>query len=345
MSTVGRVVHHEPLRKLSVDLLKAAGVPEDDAIITTDVLVTSNLRGVDSHGIRLLPRNIGRVLGGAATARACPETLVSAGSMEIRTDNFGVGMVSSVLAMDRAMELASEHGIGWVISRNANHSGAVGYYALQATKKGFIGISNATSSPFMAAHGAAEGTVGNNPMAIGAPGPEFPVVLDMAMSIASGGRMGMMRMRGEAIPEEWVIKPKEGQRRGAAKPFGGPKGSGLAVMIEILTGVLAGGGLLKDLRIGAGYNEKLPDNNSHTQVAINLKALVSDEEYDASMNRLIHDMKSAQCAPGFDEVLLPGERAWRNYQKRIVEGIPLDERIVQSLEEVAQQLGVSVSWD
>ena len=341
---IERTVPHEPLHAFAVELLAAAGLPEDQARVTADVLVSTNLRGVDSHGVRLLPGNVRRVLGGAIKRQPQIETLVSAGSMEIRTDDFGIGMACSVHAMERAIELAADHGVGWVISRNANHSGALGAYVLVAVERGFIGISTATSSPFMAVHGAAEGAVGNNPFAFGAPGKQFPIVLDMAMSVASGGRMGMMRRRGEPIPDEWIIKSEDRGGRGAARPFGGPKGSGLAVMTEILTGVLAGGGLLKDLRVGSGYSAERPDNNSHTQIAINLKALVPEDQYDASIARLVEEIKGAKRAPDVDEILLPGERTWRTKQKRLAEGIPLDETTVGELEKVAGEVGVKTPW-
>jgi len=342
---IARVVSEERLKTVIGHLLRAVDVPPDHAARAAYVLTTAELRGISSHGVRLVPANIRRILGGAIKARPDIKPVLQAGSLETWDGDFGMGMVCGSLAMDRAIELAANLGTGWVMVRRSNHCAAVGAYAMMAVERGFVGISMSNSSPMMALEGSVSRTIGNNPMAIGAPGPEFPVVLDMAMSVASGARIGMMRRNGKAIPDEWFVAGGDPAGRRIMRPFGGPKGSGLAVMVEVITGVLAGGGMLSDQSPGSGFSKSIPDNCCHALIAVNLKALMPEERYESAMRRLVRELKSGERAPGVEEVRLPGERAWRETLKRRREGIPLEEETVQSLEEIAAEIGTAVPWE
>ena len=344
MNPVVRTLSAPELTEIALALLRSTGIPDDHARITADILVTTNLRGTDSHGVRLLPFNVRRLLGGGIKTHPDVRPVVQAGSIEIWEGDFGLGMVCGTLSMERAVDLAKDHGIGWVTTRHSNHYGASGTFAMLAVDKGFVGVSMSNSGPCMAVHGAAVRSIGNNPMAIGAPGPDFPVVLDMAMSVSSGGRIGAMRRRGEPVPEEWLVRGPDPGARPAMRPFAGPKGSGLAVMVEVLTGVLSGGGILSDLCVGGGFSPTQPDNCSLTHIAIDAKALVPPDQYDEAMRRLVAQLKGVRRAPGVDEIRLPGERAWRESERRRKEGIPLDQHTFEALEELAEEVGVRLDW-
>jgi len=344
MAETIRLVSPERLTDICVHLFKAAGATADHAERTAWVLVTTSLRGVDSHGVRLVGRNVGRMLGGGITCDPDIRPLVQAGPVELWDSDFSSGLAGCLVTMERAVELAHEHGVGWVNVRNGNHNAACGTYVLRAAELGCASICISNCNPAMAYTGTVSRSIGNNPMAWGAPGGRFPIVLDMAMSVASGGRMGMMRRRGEEMPEEWIVRHPDPTRRPVQRPFGDYKGAGLAVMNELLTGLLAGGPTLKGLGKGAGFNREIPDNVSFVNVAIDVRRLFSEEEYDQRIRRMVDELKAAEKDDNTGEILMPGERAWLESEKRRREGIPLDEDGVRMFEETAEELGVDITW-
>jgi len=227
-----RIVSEDRLNAIAADLLAATGVPDSDATLAARALVFADMRGTTSHGVRLLAANLRRLTGGAANPRPKFETVVALGAIETWDGGCGLGMVCGARAMDRAVELANDHGIGSVLVRRSNHWGASGAYADIAVQSGHFGIAVSNSSPLMAVEGAVVRTIGGNPLAFGAPGPDFPMIFDIAMTVAAGGRVARMRRAGEPVPDEWFIPSSGPDDRPAFRPFGGPKGSGLAVMME-----------------------------------------------------------------------------------------------------------------
>ena len=344
MTDYARLVSAERATELCMELLLAAGATEDHARRTTWTLVNTSLRGVDSHGVRQIGRNVGRLLGGAIKGDPDIHPLIQAGPVELWDADFASGMAACVVTMERAVELAHEHGVGWVNVRHGNHNAACGAYALRAAELGCASVSITNANPSMAYVGAISRSAGNNPMAFGAPGGEFPIVLDMSMSIASGGRMGLMRSRGEPIPEEWLVRPPDPNARPIQRPFGGHKGAVLSLMNEFLTGLLSGGPTLTGLGKGAGFNREYPDDVSFVQMAIDVRRLFSEEEYDARIRRMVNELKSAERNEETDEILMPGERAWRESLKRSREGIPFDEETVTTFEKAAAELGIEIRW-
>jgi LDH2 family malate/lactate/ureidoglycolate dehydrogenase len=165
--------------------------------------------------------------------------------------------------------------------------------------------------------------------------------LDMAMSVVAGSKVGAMRKSGKPVPPEWVFKDADG--KSVFRPFAGPKGSGLAIMIEILTAVLGGGAVLSQ-QGGAGFNKAVADGCSHTQIAIDLRKLIPADEYDDHMRFLVNELHEAETAPGVDEIRLPGERTWKTYQQRLVNGIPMADVVIESIDEAASEIGVSIDW-
>jgi len=343
MSDPARFVSETRLIAIICHLFETAGVPQGHAQLAARVLAVADLRGVSSHGMRLIGYNIHRLQHGGANPRPNIRPVTCFGALEALDGDFGMGMVCASVAMERAIAHAIESGIGCVTVRQSNHCAACGAYALMAVECGLIGIALSNTPPNMAIEGAADRAIGNNPLAIGAPGPDFPVVLDMAMSVASGGRMGTLRRAGKSIPSEWVIMSPDGKP--VMRPFGGPKGSGLAVMVEILTGVLAGGAILSQQSPGRGFSATTADNCTQTAIAINLHALVSEDRYNVTIRQLVAELKAVARAPGIEEILLPGERAWQETLRRRAEGIPLEPDVVEMLESLAQELGTAVPWE
>ncbi len=345
-----RIVSEECLLRIGQDLFQAAGCPPDHSRRAIQALVWADLRGVISHGVRLLAPSVDRVLGGGATARPDIHSISAAGALELWDGDFGLGLVVGSVCMSRACELASENGVGWVAVRRSNHFSAAGAYAAEAVARGYVALSLSNSSLSLALHGGIDGVIGNNPMAIGVPTRNFPMILDMSAGITSGGRAMMMRKAGIPVPDDWFVTPPSDENpRPAWRPMGalqgvGAKGSGLAVIVEALTGVLAAGGILSDLMVGVGYSSETPDNSAHTMVALDPQKFLPSGVFEERIERLITELGAAEPAPGVAEVLMPGQRAWRETLRCRREGIPVSAETVIAIEGAARTLEVAIDW-
>lgn len=345
-----RVVSEARLREVAFGLFRTAGLSEDHAGRAVQSLVLSDVRGVSSHGVRFLAPSIRRLEGPGANATPDVRPISQAGAMELWDGDYGLGIVVGSVVMDRACELAAERGIGFVTVRHSNHYGAGGGYVSQAVERGFIGVALSNSSLGIAIHGSNGRVIGNNPIALGAPTPSFPLILDMCAGIASGMRIKLMRDAGIPIPENWYVQSEDPDVRPPMVPMGGPdgsgaKGSGIAIMSEVLTGAIAAGGMLADLMRGIGYSKDIPDDSCHTMIAIDPGAVLPEGVFAERMERLVSELKSAPPADGIDEIRLPGEHAWREARYRRKYGIQVPADVVESIEEVAAELGVTVAWD
>lgn len=341
MSTVVRTVSEERLKAIMTHLLVAVSVPQEDADRCAYIYWTASVRGIDTHGIRLLPGNIRRILGGAINPRPSILEVANAGALVILDGDRGLGPVVGAVAMDRAIGVARRNGIGCAVARNSNHYGASGAFVMRAIDAGMMGISFSNCGQMMTIEGTTSRTIGNNPIAIGAPGPDFPMVLDMATSVASLGRIGMRRRDGKPLPDEWVVQETDRTRDLILRHFGGAKGSGLAIMLEVLSGVLSGAGAHRLLNYNAREES---DGAAHTQIAIDTDLVQSRDRYDEHMRELVARLKSAECAPGVNEVRLPGERAWRETLERRQNGIPIDDDTAKALDGIATEIGTAVPW-
>lgn len=329
-----RTVTERKLTSIVVQLLTATGMPEEHARKAAYVLITGEMRGLAAHGLELLCGNIRRLRGGSLNPRPDIRNVGEIGSLTLLDGDRGMGMVVGAVGMDLAIEAARRAGLGWVMIRRSNHYGACGSFAMMAVEQGMIGISISNCGPIMAVEGALSRVIGNNPIAIGAPWRGFPLVLDMAMSSTALGRVILMERDGKPVPDEWFVKPFVTASQAVLKPIGGPKGSGLAIMMEVLTSVVSGG----DVPLPGG-------ETSHTQIALDPVRLIPKERYEATIEQLVTRLKSAERAPGIDEVRLPGEYEWRLTEKMRREGIPLAGGIVADMERTAAELGTTISWD
>lgn len=343
MSDSPRIVSEDRLKELCVTLLRGLGLPADHARRAAYIMVGADLRGVYSHGVRLLVGNARRIQGGGVNPRAEITEVSGTGAITVLDGDGGLGMAVGSVAMDRAISMAEEHGIGWVMVRNSNHYGASAPFAMMAIERGMIGISVSNCGPMMTIEGTEERTIGNNPLAIGLPTPDFPMVLDMATSVASIGKIGMTRRAGKEIPESWLVKERDDSGHMVLRHFGGPKGSGLAIMTEVITGALAGGKILSEIQFSRDQEE--PHGVTHTQIAINPEAILPDGAFAERAKTMVDELHRAPLAPGFDEILLPGERAWRETVRARSEGIPVDADTVDRFETLASDLGVELDWE
>jgi LDH2 family malate/lactate/ureidoglycolate dehydrogenase len=268
-----------------------------------------------------------------------------------------LGHVAAVRAMQRAVELAKEHGIGCVGVRNSSHFGPAAHHASMAVEAGCIGISMTNGPPVMAPAGGREARLCNNPLAVAIPGGEHPpVVLDIAMSVAAGGKIHLARQEHRTIPEGWALsadgKPTTDPEKAVAGPLlpmGGHKGYGLAFVIEVLAGVLTGSHFAMDVRPQWDTNhaglEAGTSHLGHLCIAIDVAAMASPDSFTARLRALVEQMHSCPPVDGVERVLTPGELEQRTTAQRSREGIPLSPAVLDALLAGAGGVGVSVATE
>jgi LDH2 family malate/lactate/ureidoglycolate dehydrogenase len=259
----------------------------------------------------------------------------------------GIGHLVMTYAANLAVELARESGVGWVGARNSNHAGAAGTYAEIPVTHGMVGIYAAVSTAnHMALWGGAEPLLGTNPIAIGIPaGKAAPVVLDIATSVASFGTVRKYALAGTPMPEGWMVDRTTGKpitnakkaREGVLLPVGDHKGSGLAVIIGLLAGVLNGAAFGRDVVDFTGPGLQ-PTNTGQFVVALDVARFISPELFAAEMDRHLEDLRSSRTLPGFDAIRLPGEERRRRRQDRSANGVPLPDKLVAELDDLAASL-------
>ncbi len=348
MSSPTSYVTPSALRGFSVALFERLNLPQADASIVADCLVKANLRGLDSHGIARIPIYAKRLRLGLVNPRpALTLTRVAPSAAHLDGDD-GMGMVAGTKAMEGAIALARETGVGLVGVRRSTHYGMAAYYVLQAVAADCIGFAFTNSSPGMAPYGGTKPILGVNPLAIGVPaGQRPPVVLDMAMSVIARGKMRLAALHGEAIPEGLGVDAKgrpttDGMaviEGGAVQPFGGPKGSGLAIWMEIMGGVFTGAAFAGEMK--SLYEDfSGPQRIGHAFMAIRPDLFMSMAEFKARMDTMIARLKDSEPAEGFEEVLMPGEPEARHERERLRTGIPITPEVFKSLCAEAATLGV-----
>ena len=331
----------QSLDDFTYSVLNKLGIPSRDARITVDVLSQANLRGVDTHGTDLLPDYVRRIGTGMVNPKPRMKVVKeSAAAMVIDADQ-ALGQVSSRFGMQEAINKALLSGVGWVNVVNSNHHGALAYYALMAAEQDMIGVVSTTTSPCMAPWAGREPLVGNNPLAIAVPCNEHePPVLDIASSFLANGRVRHAREKGEPVPEGLSIDAEgnpntDPEKSAALLPFGTYKGSGLAMMLGFLSGVLAGQPFTG---YGGGRTGSGPSELSHLMIALNIDSFSDLEEFKNTVDETIDSWKNSSPRPGFNEILFPGEMEWRRVPEREKNGIPLSDSVVAELRQVAEEL-------
>lgn len=318
------------LRRFVEGVLTAAGLTDEEAQVCADAAVFANLRGTDTHGIvYIVPRTLQSIRAGRTVPGAEPVVVRESGATALLKGNGLAGPVLGQRAMRLAMAKAQQHGIGAVVTFQGNPLGLLGYYPALALDEGLFALVMANTSPAVAPYRSSTRVFGTNPFAFAAPtSTEQPVLFDIATSVAAAGKLAQAQRRGERLPEGWVIDA-EGRwitdpaqvSAGALMPFGGHKGSGIALLVHLLTGVLAG------TTVGGEPTHEHPDERIRGQstffLAIDPQHFHSRAAFRALVDRQIEQLHRAVPLPGFTEVLAPGERGWRLAAQRAAEGIPI----------------------
>ena len=334
----GRMTEQE-LRELAERALRGMGLSPGDAQDVADILVAADLAGHATHGVLRLESYGDRVARGAIRVDA-PITVEQVAPGMVRVDGASaMGPLIGVRALRAAMDCARECGIGAAFVRNSNHFGAIGPYCLRAAREGFASLIATNASTTIAPTGGREERLGNNPLAIGVPRPGGdPVVLDMAMSVVARGRIRAAAKKGEAIPDTWATD-REGRPttdpnaalRGFLLPAGGYKGYGLALMVDLLAGVLSGAGYLTHVHSWLDHPD-LPGNLGHVFILLDTRRLGSTDwlaERVADFARIVHETPRADPDVA---VRLPGERELGLMQVHRREGLAIDPDVLAMLQ-------------
>lgn len=337
-----RIVDHAQLLAFATNLLAAGGFNADHARQTADMLVWANLRGVDSHGVLRIPRYVEMVQLGLINPAAAPRQMVHKGAISVIDADRAPGAVAMNLAVQTAVKLTEEHGIGWCAVRSITHAGAIGYYAQHVARLGRVGIVMTASKPLMVYYGSKTEGVSTNPLAIAAPtdDPDRPLLFDMSTAAVALGKIMAARDAGRTIPPDWGVDKDGAPTSDPAKvkavlPVAGPKGSGLSLMIEVLASVLAGNPLISVALTKGGD----PGGNG-VVVALDPSAFGAADTFVAMADELRAAIKGLSPAPGVHSVLLPGERGSDEMARRLQKGIPVAGGTLSKLEQLAAQLNV-----
>ena len=332
------------LERWAQALLEAAGLEAAAAETVAVSLVDANRRAVDSHGVARLPVYCERLRAGHINRRPVPKVEREDGAVALVDADEGPGQVAGVFATDLSIDLARRYGVGVVAVHRSSHYGAAGYYAIRAAQAGMIGMSTTNSEPFVIPYGGIGHALGTNPIALAAPTPDGIFDTDMATSQVAVNRIFNARDEGREIPEGWGVDA-QGQTTTdpndvfAAVPLGGYKGYALAVLVEVLSGVLSGSGVGHG--IGRLYEDARPQDVGHFHLALDAGRLAGRERAAELLGRLLADLKAIPPAPGVDEVLVPGEPEARAKAERERDGIPLPPTLWTTLEALSGELGVS----
>lgn len=346
---VEKVFPAEVLQNFASRVLEAAGADAEDSRVVADNLVLANLRGIDSHGIVRLPLYVERLNAGLIARKTTPEVVRDTPAACVLDAHNGWGAVAGLAGIRMAIDKARSAGVGVAVVRNSNHFGIAAYYAQEALKENMIGVSLTNASANMSPWGGKEPYFGTNPICIAVPaGKERPVIYDGATSVVAIGKIVLAAKKGERIPPDWAADrdgrpttdPQVAVSAGNLLPIGGYKGYGLALMVDVLSGILAGAGFgpyVSNLR-----TLDAPQNVGHFLAAINIASFIDLDEFSKNMEKLVQDIRSAPRAPGCDQIYLPGEIEWEWEDKRRQEGIPVPEGVLKELYALSEQYGIKL---
>ncbi|MFW6368488.1 MAG: Ldh family oxidoreductase [Spirochaetota bacterium] len=336
----------DDLRAFSIACLTAMDVAESDAEHVTNCLLFAERTGHPSHGIVRLPVYAKRVRAGVVKARATPRVEMQFGGLVVMDGDNGLGPVVGTRAMEEALAIAQSSGAALVAVRQSNHFGSAAFYTRRAMEAGLIGVAGSNAPPNMAPFGGKDRFLGTNPLSIAVPaGNQPPIVFDMASSVVARGNIILAAQANKPIPEGWALGPDGNPTTDAARalegpvlPFGGAKGSAISLLIDVFSGVLSGAAYGRHLSTLENLNTH--QNLGHFFAVLDPRRFADADEFRTRMDDLISQLKSTPTAPGFEEILVPGEIEARAIARSEVEGIPVSADVENQLKELAKTVGV-----
>jgi LDH2 family malate/lactate/ureidoglycolate dehydrogenase len=336
----------EDLTAFCCAVLERLEVPPEDARTVADCLVGADLRGVDSHGVVRLPVYAKRIQAKVVKAKPAIKVESRFAAVALVHGDNGLGPVVGSRAMDEAIRLAEHCGIGYAGVRGSNHFGSASFYVERAIQRKLIGCAISNAPPHMAACGGRERFLGTNPLAVGIPaGKDRPLIFDASSSVVARGRIIVAAHRNLPIPEGWAIDPAgrpttdaQAALAGAVLPFGGPKGSAISFIIDILCGVMTGAAFA--LHLNTLENLQAEQNLGHVFAAFRTDLFLPPDEFAARMDEILTMLKTSAPAAGVERVLAPGELELDTESRLRRLGLPLAEEVVGQLIDIGEQVGV-----
>jgi uncharacterized oxidoreductase len=335
----------ETLMDYGTRVFETAGVSTDEAKWVTDCLVQSNLKGVDSHGVQQIPGYVNQVKSGRVIPGAQMKILNETPAMTIADGHGGFGYSIARQAMDLTMEKAKALGVAFTGLHRLGHIGRVGRWVEMALENDMIGIASQPGGIYVTPWGGIDRKLPINPIAIAIPtGSGSPFVIDFSLGPVAGGRLSLLKARGQKVPPGWLIDdegnptqdPSFGDNKGAQLPLGqaglGYKGYAISMVLSVLTGALIG-----------AYSSERHRPTGVFLGALNIASFSPLEEFKQNMDDMVADIKSSRLGKEVESILIPGEPEYLEEQRRLKSGIPLDDEIWQKLMETASNLGVDTS--
>ncbi len=337
------------------------GVPADDAAVCAEVLITSDLHGIESHGIGRLKMYFDRIREGILNPLTTIDVVRDKGAIAVWDGNHGMGHVIGRKAMLKAIEKAGQSGVGIVAVRNSSHYGIAGYYAKLAVEKGMIGVTFTNARPSIAPTFGTSPMLGTNPICFGAPSDmEYPFLFDAATSISQRGKIEVLAREERETPSGWAID-KEGNpmtdtpkllvdliRKDAAmiplggigELMGGHKGYGLATMVEILCASLQNGKYLTDLRGFDDNENRIPHALGHFFLAMDVEFFTELSDFRKTTGEIMRKLKSAKLARDAEKVFIAGEKEYESIRRVRREGVPVIPNLQKNIRIMQEELGL-----
>lgn len=362
-----QVEHAEDVRSIPVDVLEGfmrdvfirLGVPEDEARICAEVLITSDLYGIESHGIQRMKMYYDRIRQGVQFAKTNFEVVRESPTTAVVDGHHGMGQVIAYRAMQMAIDKARAYGMGAVAVRNSSHFGIAGYYPLMAVKAGMIGMTFTNARPSIAPTFSVQPMLGTNPIAFGCPtDEEFPFLYDAATSIPQRGKLEVLARVNKPAPPGWVIDQAGGLLTdphaclngfgngsaallplgGSGENLGGHKGYGLATIVEILSAALQSGKFLYGLTGIDEHGGRQPNCLGHFFMAMNIENFVDLEEFKKTTGQILRELRAAKLQPGCERIYTAGEKEYENARRVRQEGVKIVPSIMKDITTMIAEL-------
>lgn len=349
------------LRQFMVDCFNAVGVPHQDANICADVLIASDMRGIESHGVQRLKMYIDRIRAGVQQPVTRMEVVRESPTTAVVDGHHGMGHVIGKRSMQMAIDKARQYGMGSVAVRNSTHFGIDGYYAMMAADQGMAGMCFTNARPSIAPTFGVQPLLGTNPIAFAVPTEDQPFVFDAATSIQQRGKFEVLARKGQSAPDGWVIDNQgnfahdakavtEGLNKdlyallpigGMGEQYGGHKGYGLATMVEIFSASFQTGAFLQDL---LGYDKegkRRPYMVGHFFMAINIESFVPLKEFKHTTSEILRELRESTKAPGQARIYTAGEKEYEHTLRSLHEGIPVIPDLQNDIRALVRDLGLT----
>lgn len=349
------------LERFMIDVFQGLGLPEADAQISAEVLITSDLRGIDSHGIGRLKYYYDRIRRGQHQTETRFEIVKETETTALVDGHHGTGHVIACRAMKLAMDKARRYGTGAVAVRNSTHFGIAGYYPLMAAQAGMLGLAVTNARPSIAPTFGTEPMLGTNPIAFAVPSDmPYPFCLDMATSICQRGKIEVADRAEKPVPQGWVIDERGEPMTdapailaglssataallplgGVGEAFAGYKGYGLATMVEILSAALSGGVFMRDLLGFAQDGSPQPYRVGHFFLALDIEHILPLPVFKRITGDMMRTLQDSRKAPGHERIYVAGEKEHEMTQMRQREGIPVNPNLRRDLGTMRDELDI-----